>query len=73
MGLIVDKNLFTKHYKIRFDGWESKYNEPYKFGSPKLSHFRSIVIGYTGKKRFPGVRDDWKFNGKIHKEKKIAF
>jgi hypothetical protein len=54
---------------VRFDGWGAKYDEPYRFTSMKLAPFRSIVIGYTGQKKNPGIRVDWKFTLKTHNEK----
>lgn len=73
MGLIVEKNVANRNFKVRFDGWEAKYDENYRFNSPKLAHFRSIVTGYTGKKKFPATRPDWKFNIKTHREKMESF
>ncbi len=66
MGYIVEKNINNKMYKVRFDGWGSKYDESYRFTSPKLFHFRSVVVGYTGQKKNPGLRADWKFTLKTH-------
>ncbi len=33
----------------------------YKSTSYKLKPFRQIVIGYTGQKKNPAQREDWKF------------
>lgn len=60
-------------YKVRFDGWGQKYDEYYRFTSPKLAPFRSIIIGYTGQKKNPGLRADWKFSLKAHAEKVEKF
>lgn len=48
--------------KVRFDGWPSKYDEYYKFGSQKLEHFRFITLGYSGQKINPAHRIHWKFS-----------
>lgn len=36
VGYIVDKNETLKSFKVRFDGWPSKYDEYYQFDNPKL-------------------------------------
>lgn len=66
VGFIVEKNANAKYFKVRFDGWGEKYDEHYRFNSPKLAEFRSIVVGYTGQKKNPGVRNDWKFTLEGH-------
>ena len=38
----------------------------YKFGSPKLQHFRTITLGYTGQKVNPAIRPHWKFSLEEH-------
>lgn len=73
VGYIIEKNANTRFYKVRFDGWGTKYDEYYRFTSPKLSHFRSIVIGYTGQKKNQAIRTDWKFTMKTHQEKVEMF
>lgn len=66
VGYIVEKNLHTKLFKVRFDGWSAKYDEYYRFSSAKLIDFRGMVIGYTGQKKNPGIRPDWKFTLSDH-------
>lgn len=48
---IIEKNVNTEFFKVRFDGWGEKYDEIYRFSSPKLVQFRTIVVGYTGQKK----------------------
>jgi len=73
VGYIIEKNLNTRFFKVRFDGWGEKYDEIYRFSSPKLVQFRTIVVGYTGQKKNPGIRAGWKFNMKTHSEKLEEF
>lgn len=69
VGFIVSRYDHTKVFKVRFDGWPSKYDENYKFNSLKLKPFRTIVVGYTGQQQNPGIRD-WKFLQVTHEEKR---
>ena len=62
VGYIVEKNINTRFFKVRFDGWSQKYDELYRFASTKLVDFRSVVVGYTGQKKNPGIRNEWKFS-----------
>ena len=61
VGYIIEKNVNSRFFKIRFDGWSSKYDEFFKFTTFRLADFRSVVVGYTGQKKNPGIRNDWKF------------
>ena len=71
VGYIVEKNFVNRFFKVRFDGWSQKYDEYFKFTSLKLLDFRACVIGYTGQKKNPGIRNDWKFSLPEHQEKII--
>ena len=62
VGYLVQKNDHLRIWKVRFDGWSQKYDELYRFTSTKLLDFRSVVVGYTGQKKNPGIRNEWKFS-----------
>lgn len=66
VGYVVTKYPTSFSFKVRFDGWDDKYDEVFKFSSSKLLPFRAKVIGYTGQKSYSAHRISWKFDLNAH-------
>jgi hypothetical protein len=71
VGLIVARN--TSEIKVRSEGWAAKYDEvisvsdePAVPRNSRIQPFRSLLRGYTGFQKIPGVRDHWKFTNEDH-------
>lgn len=75
VGYVLERNEKARYFRVRFDGWQAKWDEvisfeiqTYFFSSPKLRHFRTMTLGYTGQKVHAAIRPGWKFDMKRHEE-----
>jgi len=45
VGQVIEVSKQTQSIKVKFDGWSSKWNEPYLFTSHRIAPFRKYSKG----------------------------